>query len=65
MPARPISAVSGSCRVSTASADSSRSETKIARGATRTAAARSHQFRSTAVGVAVSTLIASEGSGAR
>src|SRR5579863_10552754 len=46
IPARPISAVSASCRVSMTSSDSSRSEAKTARGARSTAGARSHQFRS-------------------
>src|SRR5690348_16072847 len=46
IPATPIIAVSASCRASIASSESSRSEAKTARGATRTAGARSHQFRS-------------------
>ena len=48
IPASQIDAASGSCRASAASSESSRSEAKTARGATSTAGARSHQFRSSA-----------------
>jgi hypothetical protein len=45
IPASPAMASNGSCRASTASSDSSRKETKTARGATSTAGTRSHQLR--------------------
>src|SRR6476469_2397208 len=48
MPARAAIAMIGSCRASTASSDSSRSDANTARGATSTAGARSHQWRSRA-----------------
>ena len=50
MPASAAIAVSGSCRASAASSESSRSDAKTARGATSTAGARSHQVRSSALG---------------
>ena len=56
MPARPMIAVIGSVRASTASGDVSRNETNTARGATSTAGARSHQLRSIA-GAGVASLL--------
>src|SRR5436189_632989 len=48
IPARAMIAISGSCRSSAASSESSRKDENTWRGATRTAGARSHQFRSRA-----------------
>src|SRR5512133_988413 len=57
-PASPAIASSGSCLASTACSDSSRNETKTARGATSTAGARSHQLRSSTEVCAVSAVAA-------
>src|SRR5690348_3111949 len=58
IPASAAMAVSGSCRDSTASSESSRREAKTARGATSTAGARSHQLSSSAGERAGSTVAA-------
>src|SRR5256886_14939221 len=58
IPARPAIAISGPCLASVAAYDSSRKETKTARGATSTAGARSHQLRSSPEPRAVSTVAA-------
>ena len=62
IPASAAIAASGSCRSSAASSESSRSDAKIARGATSTAGARSHQVRSSALGWAASVLHVAQGS---
>jgi hypothetical protein len=53
MPASAAIAASGSCRRSASSTLSSRSEAKIARGATSTAGARTHQLRRARIATAV------------
>src|SRR4051795_651739 len=58
IPASATIASSGSCRASIAASDSSRKETKTARGATSTAGARSHQLRSSPEPRAVSSVAA-------